>query len=376
MSSRVNKRSLEETKSRKAESQKELLDPKTRPDRSRGRDADRSMSRNSARSSGGNDSPRDSSLDRNSSKPGTIQNPDTRRSTRSQKSRSPTDRREESKRSGFRSKSRQARGGLNEPQSPGFGKEVFSDDGRLETFGKRESSRQKEQDGRYGVKSEYDQKRGDNLNTDKRRPPSTQNVDRRKGPISRGGRPPVDKKVDRPDGSAGRRDDNRGGSRGLSRGSERGRSEIGSRAGRGPPSVADTNFDKHIDRRLSKIAYKEPNFIENKKKREKEWLLDFKSHYPVPSKLNKNDETAKDTTGYVIVINEVNSIPITSIPALKEKDTKALVNYSVTLYDQKEREFFGRSYSSRPIQLNPTYTQTINKESIYMHTASQSKDIC
>lgn len=88
------------------------------------------------------------------------------------------------------------------------------------------------------------------------------------------------------------------------------------------------------------------------------------------------EQPSKDTMSYLILIESLSNIPADSIEALKQKGAKATLNYSVTLYDDKDREFIGRSYVSRPIQLNPTYRETVNKEFVFFHTTSKTENIC
>ena len=260
---------------------------------------------------------------------------------------------------------------LERPKSPGFG--LGDDSDRLETFGRGNDNDSRRHDGKDSrTKTAYERNRNQNINPNIPKGPGTQ-YDRRKGT-----KPPTIGKLDRSgrpqSGRRGPDDRTRSQNRGIKsgQGSNYGRSDRGDSR---PMSVVDSKFSDHIDKKLSKKGYTEPNFLQTKKKREKDWLLDYKAHRVTPSALNKTDQPPKDTKSYLIIINGVNSIPSENIPLLKEKGTKALLNYSVTLYDQKERDFFGRSYSSRPIQLNPTNKETINKEFIYIHTATKSADV-
>ena len=268
-------------------------------------------------------------------------------------------------------------------KSPGFGRE-FDDDERLETFGRKDTpgnSIRGDDSREERSKTAYNRHRDENLDVNQRRVPGSHYNNRpgtHKPPPGKGGRP------SRPSrGGAGRSGANRPVDRKNSRaGSRFERSDFDEserdrgRGGQRILSSADTRLSDHIDRKLSKKAFRTPDFLQSKAKKEKEWMLDFKSHRSIASPLNKLDEPLADTISYLIIINAVNAIPSENIALLKQKGTKALVNYSVTLYDQKERDFFGRSYISRPIQLNPTFKDTVNKEFIYIHTASKSQEVC
>ena len=230
-------------------------------------------------------------------------------------------------------------------------------------------------------KTAYKRDKEENFDANHRKAPGTQYNNRlgpQKPPPGKGGRPtrsikeaPNRPGVNRPLDRKNYRAGSRAGTSDFE-GSERDAGRRGKRL----LSSADTRLSDHIDRKLSKKAYKSPDFQQSKAKKEKEWILDFRSHRSIASPLNKLDEPHADTISYLLIINAVNSIPSENILQLKQKGTKALVNYSVTLYDQKERDYFGRSYTSRPIQLNPTSKDTINKEFIYIHTASKSPEIC
>ena len=269
-------------------------------------------------------------------------------------------------------------------KSPGFRRQSFTDE-RLETIGRKGTPGSNIRDDiprDEQSKTAYKRDREENFDLNHRKAPGTQYNNKpgpKKPPPGREGKPT------RPMRGAPNRS-------GMNRHLDRKSSRAGSRAGRSNfegserdagregqrlLSSTDTRLSDRIDRKLSKKAYKSPDFRQSKAKKEKEWILDFRSHRSIASPLNKLDEPLVDTISYLLIINAVNSIPSEKILQLKQKGTKALVNYSVTLYDQKERDYFGRSYTSRPIQLNPTFKDTINKEFIYIHTAFKiTRNLC
>ena len=144
---------------------------------------------------------------------------------------------------------------------------------------------------------------------------------------------------------------------------------------RGVSAPSDPRFNKIIDAKISKKAPRELDFSQSKAKREKDWMLDFKSHRPVNYIIDKMDQPVNETISYLLLLESLSNIPVDSIPALKEKGAKATLNYSLTLYDDKEREFIGRSYISRPIQLKSNFKETENKEFVFFHTTWKSDNL-
>lgn len=254
-------------------------------------------------------------------------------------------------------------------KSPGFGRNSEYNDDRLETFGRKDDHEPRSQ---YtpGFKGSQPMNREENNDPNKQRPFGSQSEYRGKPPPPGGNRDRYEGK-DRGTRTTNVNPPPRRGNTGDPRRSQ----YEGSQRGGRPVSTADSRLNEHIDRKLSKKGFREPNFIENKKTREKGWMLDYNSHKPIPSKLNKTNENPKDTVSYIIIINGVTGIPAENIPQLKDKNKKATVNYCVTMYEEKEREFFGRTYFSKPIQTTPSGKETENKEFIYIHTATPSPDI-
>lgn len=281
-----------------------------------------------------------------------------------------------------------SRGDRDGRRSPDFGR--TDSEGRLETFGRRDQgkrtgvARPKPSDlsvglpmseaGRDRPRTHFDDKlgrddRGRGDGRDRYGPRSSKNKDK----------PPTgfrSREADRRREGDRRRDLSKG------KGSVRGRplaSEKGSRVSRGATSTYDDpRFEKHISSKMSKRSSKRQDFTEDKKKRAKDWMLDFKAHRSVAHLKELLEQPNKDTMSYLIKLSGVNRIPVESIPLLKVPKVAPTLTYSCTLYDQTTREFLGRTYTSRPIQLTaPHYSKTEenSKDFIFMHTATKTENL-
>lgn len=287
--------------------------------------------------------------------------------------------------------SRQRRG--DGRKSPNFGRNNSDDldDQRLETFGKRgEESMSKASDkslGRIDLNLSKDEPR--------RHPKSSASIqgarpDARRGTDSRNrrdvGRPPTgadSRNKSRDPRSNDRRNNNRsdigdrGGreTRGLDSRDDKS-SKFSRRAGTAS-SYDDPRYEKHLSAKMNKRQPKAINYNEKKEKRDKDWMLDFKSHRPIVHYSDKFEQPSKETQSYLIILAGLNNIPVERIPILKEKSVTPTVNYCCTLYDEKHREFFGRSYTSRPVTLRPGFkaTDEKSKDYIFMHTSNKEETI-
>jgi len=256
--------------------------------------------------------------------------------------------------------SRKSLGSKSGRRSPDFGGE---DTGRMETFGNRSSLNNRPIPSRAGRGGALGSEAGRDRRNDVGRKGVRRSNDR---PHSGLNNPPRSTKARsrfEPKKFDSRRDF----------GSDR-----GSRASRGATSsYNDTRYEKHISSKLSQKRSRPLDFNKEKTKREKDWMLDFKSHSPVLYLPDRMEQNIKETISYLIKLTGVNNIPVDSIPKLKEKGVVPTLNYSCTLYDKKDREFIGRSYNSRPIQLKPNFIDTdpASKEFMFMHTSVKDMNL-
>jgi len=265
-----------------------------------------------------------------------------------------------------------SRGKSSGRSSPDFGNKHSESEYRLETFGKREekSKRIYDQDG-LSIKNTNNSRKAKTSHDWKK---DGRRRDNNLKPSSAAGSRSRSRNRDPKSGFK----DNRLNRSGNFKSERSGNTSYkSSKSGRATSSYDDPRFSKHLSSKMAKKRGKPLNFNEKKEKREKDWMLDYKAHRPILHFSDRFEEPVNRTKSYLISLNGVKGIPEADIPQLKGKGVTPTVIYSCTLYDDRDREFIGRTYSSRPIQLNPGFKETNqnSRDFIFMHTANQDKHL-